>query len=254
MNTYLIGQFVMFILANLIFSWWATVHKKPALSAIALIGTTIRPEGVILTGAMLFDLLLARHFKTVAIWAGILGGLLALSFLQLGWWVDDMLDVVQVYRDCCTYTNAASEVPGGRVGEIVMILVVIVWAAWMLLRMRHLPDLTRIPWSLSTVIVATLLVSTQSKDYTLIYLLIPLWVSLWSTRGHWLSSLAVLAIMASSWVFWRMKLTVNDGDPKEQLLMPIFAGIVLTIHWLIWSKAKVAASSEPGLPETLPAA
>jgi hypothetical protein len=109
--------------------------------------------------------------------------------------------------------------------------------------MFKLPDLTRIPWSLSTVIVAYLLIFTQSKDYTLVYVLIPLWVSLWSTRGHWLSSLVVLAILASPWVYWRAGLTLPDGNPKEQFLTPLFAGMVLTVHWLQWSKEQQAATN-----------
>jgi len=235
MHNYLFGQFLIFIAANWILSWWATTHHKPALSAVALIFATVRPEGAIIAGSMLFDLLLKRHFKTVMIWTGIMASLLALSFVQLGWWIDDMLIPLRGYDDCCLTAYPPSEFPGARVGEIIFTLLIIAWAGWMLIPMRKLPDLTRIPWSLSTIIVAYLLIFPQSKDYTLVYALIPLWVSLWSARGHWLTTIVVLAILVSPWLYWKLGWTLPDENPKEQFLTPIFTGIVLTIHWWQWS-------------------
>jgi hypothetical protein len=243
MINYIIGQFVVFVLGNLILAWWAASNKKPAISALALVAATIRPEGAIIAATSLADLLWHRHFKTIAIFTAVMGGILIISLIQLGWWVDNMVDVLQEYSDCCTYAYPPSEAPAGQAGEVVFTLIVIAWAAWMLLPMRHLPDLTRIPWSLSTVIVTILLISIQSKPYTLVYLLVPLWVSVWSTRGHWMSSFAVLAVMTSPWVFAALNLTLADDNPKEQLLTPVLAGIVLTVHWLQWSKEQQAATN-----------
>lgn len=243
-HNYLFGQFLIFIAASWMLSWWATVHRKPFLSAIALIFSTVRPEGAIISGSILFDLLLKQRFKTVAIWTSIMAGLLALSFLQLGWWVDDMLIPLRGYDDCCLTAYPPSEMPAARFGEIVFTLIIVLWAAWMLIQMRKLPDLTRIPWSLSTIIVAYLLIFPQSKDYTLVYALIPLWVSLWSSRGHWLTSIVVLAILISPWIYFKLEWTLPNENPKEQFLTPIFTGIVLTIHWWRWSQAQIEANTD----------
>jgi hypothetical protein len=199
-DTYLIGQFIIFILGCLLLAWLAIHEDRPWLAALALVGATIRPDGVILAGAMLFDLILKRRFNTVIIWTGIMASLGVLSLLQAGYWIPDMMKNVRGYRECCLYAEP-SKLIGGETFSSLFIVVVLLWAGWLLWHLRPLPDKTRIPWSLSVVIIAYLLVLPQSKDYTLVYGLLPAWIIIWSSQGRWWSTLLVLAILCSPWIY-----------------------------------------------------
>ncbi|MFP4324145.1 MAG: hypothetical protein ACLFTK_16945, partial [Anaerolineales bacterium] len=54
MHVYLFGQFFAFIILCLLIAWWAMENHRPGIAALALIGATVRPDGAILAGAVLF--------------------------------------------------------------------------------------------------------------------------------------------------------------------------------------------------------
>lgn len=238
MHNYLFGQFVVFTLANLIVAWWAVAENRPWLGAVALVLAAIRPEGILLVAAFLLYLLLTRHYKTLVLWGGIMGTMFALSVVQIGWWIPRMLENVRGYRECCLYAYPPDVLGNGAL-KYLLVAAVLAWGAWLFWDMRKLGDKLRIPWSLSVVIVVFLVVLTQSKDYTLTYGLLPLWMVVWAGRGRWQSSLPVLLILFSPWVYYWTNLTgPTSGFPLEQLLTPLFLGALLTWHWVVWKRGQ----------------
>jgi len=239
MNTYLVGQFLFVILGCLVLAWWQTVAGRPWLVALALLGATLRPDGAIIVAAFLFDLLLTRRYKTVGLWLGMMGGLFLLSWVQVGFWVPDMLASVRGYRECCIYAyppdvlGIAGIAPFFSVG-------VLVWGGVMLWQMRPLPDLTRIPWSLAVVGIVYLLVFTQSKDYTLVYGLLAAWVVIWAAKGRGWTVGAVLLLLATPWLYAARGATLAAGYPLEQLLTPVLLGLLLSYQWWRWKTEQPA--------------
>ena len=165
-----------------------------------------------------------------------MGAMLALSFVQIGWWVPGMMEHVRVYSTCCVSMNPSAILFSSVLMQVVFRLVMGAWAAWMLWKMRPLPDKTRIPWSLSVVIVGSLLILEQSNPYTLGYALFPIWFLLWYGKALRWNTPLLLMILASPWLFikmgWAYQASVNVLDAQEQALIPLFVGILLTFHWL----------------------
>jgi hypothetical protein len=209
--------------------------------ALALVGATVRPEGIILVSAFLFDLVLKRHYKTVLIWGTIMGSLFLLSVLQIGFWIPDMLENIPKYRECCLPTDPPDVVGySSWIGHLIRVGVA-AWAGWMLWMLRPLPDLTRIPWSLSVVVIAYLLIFTQTKNYTLAYALLPIWVLLRFTHS-WQRGL-VMMFFFLPWLYLILDQPDGAAMPYEQLFTPLMLGGLLTY---VWYQQKEALLGESG--------
>lgn len=235
MNGYLLGQFITFILGCIVVAWWQIGQNRPWAAALALIGATIRPEGALIAAAVLLDLVLTRRYKIVAIWTGIMGGLFALTVLQIGFWIPDFLDAVRGYRQCCTYLN-----PTGTIGVAALskgvVVMTIVWGVWMLWQMRPLPDTMRLAWSLSVVILVYQLVLDQSKNYTLIYMLFPIWLIVWAGRDLWWNLPVMLLMLFSPWLYYYSISRMQGTFLSEELVNPLLVSGLLTYHWMRWKK------------------
>jgi len=233
MNTYFLGQFVPFILGALVIAWWAISEDHPWPAALALVGATIRPEGALTVAAILLDLLLTRRCKILAIWTGVIGVLFGLSLLQIGFWVPEFVAGMNTYREIRVWTY-----PPGLIGVDALTPVVVVgavlWGIVLLWQMRSLPDRTRLGWSLSVVTIVYLLILPQSKSYTLLYGLIPLWVAIWANRRHWWNLLFAGGILLSPWLFLFAGANLERGIPLEQLFTPVLLGILITVNWYLW--------------------
>ncbi|MBN1679847.1 MAG: hypothetical protein JW966_06115 [Anaerolineae bacterium] len=250
MHAYLFGQFLLFILACLIIAWWGISTNRSWVLVLALLGSTVRHEGALITAVVLLYLFLTQRYRIVFIWTAIMGSLFVLSLLQIGFWIPDFLDNMRGYRECCLYTYPPDTLGYAPLSPL-FVIGVLGWGAWMLWQMRRLPDVTRVPWGLSVVIIVYLLVMTQSKDYTLVYGLLPAWMVVWASRGRWWSTLAILAILFSPWVYDSAGATLPKGNPLEQLLTPLFLGALLTVHWLEWRRQ--TDTSARNLPGAAPA-
>ncbi len=229
-NVYVLGQFVPFVLACLLLAWWLLLENRSWLAALALLGATIRPEGALLVAVILLDLLLKRRYKVVAIWAGLIGTVFLLTVLQIGFWIPDFFNGVEFYKE-----RGISSYPTRVFGEGIsnfIIAAVVVWGLSLLLQMRSLPDETRLLWSMSVLILVTLMVLPQTHDYTLVYTLLPIWFMLWVGRNTMWNAPLLLCILATSW------LVIAADQPHlfelQQLLNPLALGSLLTYHWYRW--------------------
>ncbi len=234
-HVYIFAQFIIVPFACLILAWWAIAEDRPVIVAILLLGGTIRPEAILFTGAFLVDLLLTRKFRALGTWVGLMGGFFLLSIVQAGWWVPRFLESVSAYDDCCIFAYPPGFLTGGNpILSGLFTVGVFAWGAVMLWQMRPLPDRTRIPWSLSVVILAVLLTTAQSKDYTLIYALLPAWMIVWAGKGSWTSTLPIMVVLVSPWLYFATNTTLPDGFPLEQVVTPLVLAALLTWHWRMW--------------------
>jgi hypothetical protein len=195
-----LGQFVSFILFSLVLAVWAIHKNLPWIAAVALIFSTIRPEGILLTAALLAYLLYRRRFKIVIIWAAIMGGLFVITVALIEFWIPRFLEVARGYRECCTYSKPL-EATDSEIVVYAVLTGIVLWGLWMLWKIRNLPEPLAMVWFLSVSIIVSLLVFPQSNDYTLIYLLLPVWYVIWINRkNRWMLG-AVFLFLISPWIY-----------------------------------------------------
>lgn len=93
------GQFTIFVAACLGLGYWMYTHSRSALAGLLLVGTTIKPELVLLPIAALLAMALwERRLSTLV--ASCLGGLLmmGLSVAATGFWIPGWLGQIDAYR------------------------------------------------------------------------------------------------------------------------------------------------------------
>lgn len=235
LNTYVLGQFTAFATACVVLAVWLIDEDHPWLAGACLVGATVRPEGILFAAFILLDLLLARKIKIILAWAAMMGTLLALSLLQIGFWIPDFLRYTSEYgqRFVSIYPP---EVIGNTALERILVIAVVSWGIWMLKQMRSLPDRPRLLWSLSVLILIVLLVMRQSKDYTLVYVLVPTYVVMAACyRQRWIV-LAGFFLLLSSWLYNALQWNMGHDFPLEQLLTPLITAMLLTYGWLSWKE------------------
>lgn len=245
-NVYVIAQFVAYILACLIVAWWQISENRPWLAAIALVGATIRPEGVVLVACILLDLILKRRFRIVLIWAGLMAGIFALTVIQIGFWIPDFLYGVRNFDSWTDDPFHPVKVFGNPVLTALFALCIVGWAGWLLWQMRPLPDRLRLGWSLSVVILACLLILPQTHDWTLLYGLLPVWLLFWAGRGSKANGIFLVLLVAASW-------PIRQFGPEwlilgQQIFNPLLLGALLTYHWYRW-KASTPVLTQTGVAE-----
>lgn len=245
-EAYLLGQFVIPVLACIVVAWWQTTENRAWPVALALIAATIRPEGILFSGVFLFALLLMRRFRTIAIWSGIMGGLFLLSVLQIGFWPEDFLNGIRFYRDVAV-TSFPLDAVGDKRAQAVFVVGILIWGTWMLWQAQKLPDRERLAWQISVGIAVALLAMRQSKDYTYVYLLFPLWVTLSADRPYSINTLAVFILL----IVPRFVLTLQPEHMSlflaGQLLIPLGTAILLTYQWLRIRPGIKAGAWKPNL-------
>jgi hypothetical protein len=247
MHNFLFGQFVTFTLFCLVMVWAMLRLEQPWLAAIALVLGAIRPEGIIMMAAMLLYLLVTRRYKIILYWLGMMGALFLLSVLQIGFWIPDMMESVLGYRECCIYTYPPA-VLGHPIFGTLFTALILLWGYWMLRQIWQLPESSRIPWILAVLITVLLLVFVQSKDYTLVYSLLPAWIIIWASRGSWWSIFAVLLLQTSSWFYYLAygdSLIGTSGRFMEQIITPLALLILLTIVWAQWKQNQMQTKNQP---------
>lgn len=228
-NVYVIGQFTVFVLACLIAAWWHTAENRPWLAALALVGATVRLEGIFIAGAILLDLVLSQRYKIVALWAAVMSALFLLSVAQVGFWIPRIFRAVERYHTVSKVSSYPPEALGISVFVPLIVLIATAWGAVLFWQMRALPDRTRLPWRLSVAILTFLVILPQTHDYTLVYTFLPIWLLAWVGRQAVWVTPTLLVVLLASWV------TYFIGDPKilalQQLVAPVFLGILLTLWW-----------------------
>jgi len=230
-NAYLLGQFTIFTLGCLILAWAALMADRPWLVALALTGSTLRGEGILLTAACLLTLLLTRRLRALGWWSVFMGVAGVLSLIASGFWFPDFLTGIREYQRTQDTTLPASILGGGAVMWAVAGAHA-VWCGWLLVQVRALPDRQRIGWGLSVLCLASLLLLRQSKDYTLVYALLPIWFALWAGRDRrWTFPLVVL-ILISPWLYAGARADFGHGSRLEQFVTPLGLLALLTYQWL----------------------
>jgi hypothetical protein len=254
MNSYVLGQFTVFILACLIVTWWLAKENKPVLAAAVLVGATIRPEGIVFTAGLLALFIVQRNYKLVVAWSVVMGILFLGSVIQIGFWIPDFLDGIRRYQNLGLSEHPSTFFSNDGASAAIIVFVVL-WGLWMWWQMYSSAIHDTILWSLATLVVVCLLVLPQSKSYTLVYLLLPLWLVIWESEGRWRGLGPVALLFISPWFYLGLKPYVGDVFPQgdsmiswevlEQFLTPLATGVLLTASWLRWKQRNMQHVANP---------
>ena len=249
LTVYTLGQFTGFALACFVIAWWAISREHDTLAALALVGPTVRPDGLVIVGAFLAVLLWERRFKPVVIWAAVMAGLLVVSVLHVGWWVPDFVDRIREYHRIGESVWLPHGLLGAPVLEYAVTAGILGWAAWLVWDTRTLDSHLRLLWWLSVVIVVTLVVLPQTNDYTLVYLLLPIWLLLWIWRKSITTPLLFIWIPAATYA--AMYAYDDSGRVTEsylwlnQFLTPLVVFGLLTVEWRRYNRARLSLAAAP---------
>lgn len=240
-NSYVLGQFTLYTLGCLVIAWWMVVQKRPALAALALVGAPLRAEGIVLAALALLYLLLTRRFRIVGLWAGIMAVLFTLSLLPTGWWLSRFLNGISGYE-----ANQPTTLPAAITGIDALTYLImagmLAWGAYMAWEIRTLPERLRIPWMLAVAFLVVLIVLRQSKDYTLVYALFPIWLMVWAGRDQKWNLGLMLLIMISPWIYNAAGANMGHDSQTEQFLTPVLLAGLLTYRWARWKPSYVELS------------
>ena len=229
---YILGQFIPFILACLIVTWWGMAGDKPALALLGLVGLLVRPEVVVIPlGVLLFDHWAEGKRGVVAAWTLVAIALWLWTRLWIGPWELDFLKGIVSYTGY-SFLHWPPFVLGHAWLAVALALSIVGWGAWMLWRFRSLPRKERLPWEISVSVLVTLLVLPQPNNYTLVLALIPAWVTLWASEGSRVDWLLLSVVLISPWVFHSLRDSLPPG--AEQLLIPLAIAALLTRRWVFW--------------------
>ena len=228
-NAYLLGQFIPFVLVNLIFAWWGIANKNSLVTIFGLVGMLVRPEVVIVPiGVLLIHNWMEARRNVVVGWGIITIFLWLLTQIWIGPWIVDFLNGVSDYVGYSFISWLPQFVDNFYLG-VSLILLIIGWGGWMWFSLRPLPSYERLPWEISVGIVVALLVFPQPNNYTLILALIPIWVALWASKRKLKDWLISLMVLSSPWGFYAFQEYLPFAI--ERVLIPLITGMLLTVQW-----------------------
>ena len=228
-NTYILGQFIPFILTCLLIAWWGTVNNNFVATLLGLAGMLVRPEVVVVPlGVLLIHNWIEGRKKVVVSWGAIVVLLWLLTRIWIGPWVLDFIKGVDDY----TGYSFISWLPlsaGNIFVGFILIFFVIGWGIQMWRSMRNLPSRERLPWEIAVSALVTLLVFPQPNNYTLILALVAIWVALWASQRKSIDWLISMAVLTSPWLFLIFQKSLPFA--LERLLIPFATGLLLTFQW-----------------------
>jgi hypothetical protein len=242
LNVYALGQFTGLVLASLVLAWWGIGKGHRLVAALSLVLATTRPEGAVIAVAVLAILLVKRQFTVPAIWLAMMTAIFLLSLLQIGWWVPDFLNQTRLYPSRGGGIFWPPHLLGAAVVELGFIAGILLWGGWFFRQLWTWPDQDRqLLWGLSVVVVLALLLLPQTNDYTLVYLLLPIWLLAW--RGRRSATAPVLFALLPVVSYFAKYGYMGLGGQAEalvslnELVSPLVIAALLTYEWSRFAKS-----------------
>ena len=247
LNVSTLGQFTGVGLAGLVLAWWGISKGNQLITAVSLVLATTRPEGAVIAAAVLAILLTKRQFAVLVIWSAVMAGVFLLSLFQIGWWVPDFLERAGEYQDLAGGTFWPPQLLDATVLELVFVAGMILWGGMLFRQAWAWPDRDlQLLWGLSVIIVLALLLLPQTNDYTLVYLLLPIWLLLWQGRHSVTTPVLFLWLPVMSYV---AKYGYESSGRQAEVLLwlnefmtPMVIAALLTYEWVRFVKS---ASLQP---------
>jgi hypothetical protein len=236
LNVYTLGQFTGLVLASLVLAWWGISRGNHLVAALSLVLATTRPEGAVIAAAVLAIALMKRQFAVPAIWLVVMAGIFLLSLLQIGWWVPDFLNQTRLYPTRGGGTLWPPRLLDAAVLELGFIAGIVVWGGWFLRQLWAWPDQDRqLLWGLSVVVVLALLLLPQTNDYTLVYLLLPIWLLAWQGRRSVTAPVLFVLLPAASYfakyAYMALGRQAEALVSINELVSPLVIAALLTYEW-----------------------
>jgi hypothetical protein len=247
LHVYTLGQFTGVGLASLVLAWWGIGKGNRLVTAVSLVLATTRPEGAVIGAAVLAILLTKRQFAVLVIWFAVMAGVFLLSLLQIGWWVPDFLKQVRDYPDRGGGIFWPPQLLDATVLELVFVAGMVLWGGMLFRQAWAWPDRNlQLLWGLSVIIVLALLLLPQTNDYTLVYLLLPIWLLLWQGRHSVTTPVLFLWLPVMSYIV-KYGYVISGGQAEVLLWLnefatPMVIAALLTYEWVRFVKS---ASLQP---------
>lgn len=200
---YSVGQMTIFVMLTLTLSAWLFGRGHPALAALALAGSTIRPD-MALPALLLSVILTWRSPHRNRFWlalAAVSGGLLLIPILFTGdIWPLTWLQQVTAYGNRNPFNTWP---PGLLPGWAALLLAIglLLWLIFYLHRAWQTPSALRLSLLTSAGVLSGLLLLPQTGAYTLSLALIPSLILLRYAFG-WLKVLIVVSLLTPWLYFW----------------------------------------------------
>jgi hypothetical protein len=210
--TILNGQYGLFVLAMWGLAWRLMRQKKDGWAGFLLALATIKPSLGLLPALLLmvWALLRKRH-KLIIGFAVTMGGLLLISFIQVGWWLPDFLAELGEYnRDLGTWKPADVATLSGIIWLLEAVVLI-------LLGFRQ-------AWSTETDfpvmlfwggLFLNLLLTPHTMEYDLVVVLLPLVGHIPDYFRSWRGKLGWLLLCWLPWLSWIVWWRVL-GLPSEE--------------------------------------
>ena len=227
-NSYLIGQFIPFCLASLVFAWWGISYRRYGLASLGLLLSLVRPEVVFIPVS--FMLIMSWNVCRMRVIKNLFIGLFALwslTWALIGSWEIDYLQGLISYSGYSSpvWPPALTNQP---VFSVVLILSAAVWASWMTLNVAKYPFKEKMGWLLCISITFSLLTLPQTGNYTLILGLLVVWfiVGLPGQRTFFIFLVSI--ILSLPWVFHLLPQPMVD---LEHLVIPLSFAFAITLKF-----------------------
>lgn len=232
-NLYILAQFSGTVLLGLTLAVYALKTERDVWAgvALALLASVPPTLGVPLSVMVLGGCALRGRWRGALAFCVVMGVLVGISILKIGWWLPDFLAVVRAYAD-----YAPPVWPPGYVAWLPLrwllvggVLAMLAWQTRQFWRGGALPDFV------AAAVLACLLLLPQTGNYYLV-LLIPL-ALLCLQRAHGqtarlLTGLAIGALVFSPWWYFNL----GDKAQDVQLLLVPLHVLLLWLALLRYSR------------------
>jgi len=220
-NMYVVGQFIGTILLGMTAAYALLQAKRDVWAGVVLAITAMPPQvGIAAAGILLGGYALRGRWRGLIAFAAVIGALMLVTFVQVGWWIPDFLRQLREYTIYGDQTSALLILGKDtiRAGMIAL-----VGAVTLLLLNQYRRGRIDSLDLFALAILAPLLGLVPTGNYYLV-LLIPLMViALWRVhgkRGGWIIWLGVALAVISPWVYREI------APELEMLTVPLHVGLV----------------------------
>jgi hypothetical protein len=226
-NIYVLGQLTIFVIFCSLLAVWLFQRGHPQWAAVALTGTTIRPDLALI--AILLAFILTRNssrrneFIATLLSAGFI--LAVLPMLFIGFWPLTWLQAILTYGNNPFATWPPELLPALWL-RIVLLIGLTVWVGYYVLLAWRKPDTFHNSLLIGAAILYGLIVLPQTGSYTLTLALIPAMI-LWYLAGPLWLKVILAASLLMPWFYFAL------GGPFDRLIFLLIPGQLMIFQEMV---------------------
>ncbi len=246
-NLFVLAQFTGTILLMFSLAVLLLLNGHDRWAGVVLACSTIPPTIAVPLGlALLVAYALRGRFQGLMAFIITIGALVAITTIQIGWWIPNFVDVLGQYAQYARPIWAANLI-GNPVLRIFFVAGAVAVCFWTFLNFWRNPDRERQIELAITLMIAVVMLIPQTGSYYMVLLIPPLLACIYRAQilpEKWLIWLACGLAVISPWIYWQ---TSGESAQSEALLLPLHVGIIwYVVYFRYWSSAaKQALEYQP---------